>query len=64
MNDEYLTEQALHVRMLAENADPFTKRRLLNLAEQYEARLGRPSRATRAVSAVDNEQQSDGGNGG
>jgi hypothetical protein len=49
MNDEYLKEAALRVRALAENADPFTKKRLLDLAERYDARLGKPSRATRAL---------------
>jgi hypothetical protein len=37
------------VRAIAENADPFTKKRLLALAEGYDARLGRPSRATRQL---------------
>jgi hypothetical protein len=49
MNDEYLKEQAERVRALADKADPFTKRRLLDLAESYDARLGRPSRATRQL---------------
>jgi hypothetical protein len=52
MNDEYLKEQALRVRTLAGNADPFTKKRLLDLAERYDARLGGPSRATRALSSL------------
>jgi hypothetical protein len=36
---------------LAENADPFTKKRLLDLAERYDARAGGPgpSRASRGI---------------
>jgi hypothetical protein len=48
MENSLLKEQADRCRFLAEKADPFTKRRLLDLAEKYEDRLGRPSRATRA----------------
>jgi hypothetical protein len=66
MNDEYLKEQAQRVRALAENADPFTKRRLLDLAERYDARLGRPSRATRVLGslAANNQQRPDHRNDG
>ena len=46
MNDEFLKDRAKTVRSIADNADPFTKERLLKLAERYEGRLGRPSRAT------------------
>ena len=49
MNEDYFKEQAERVRALANNADPFTKRRLLDLAESYDARVGRPSRATREL---------------
>ena len=49
MSDEYFKQQAERVRALADNADPFTKRRLLDLAEKYDAKLGRPSRATREL---------------
>ncbi len=41
MNDEYFKEQAERVRALADKADPFTRRRLLDLAESYDARLER-----------------------
>jgi hypothetical protein len=34
---------------LAENADQFTKRCLLDLAEKYDDRLGRPSRVVRTL---------------
>jgi hypothetical protein len=47
MDSSFLKEQADRCRRLAENADQFTKRRLLDLAEGYEDRLGRPSRASR-----------------
>lgn len=49
MDEGYFREQASRVRALAERADPFTKKRLLNLAEHYDARAGKPSRATRGL---------------
>jgi hypothetical protein len=49
MDSSFLKEQALRCRGLAENADRFTKRRLLDLAEKYEDRLRLPSRASRTV---------------
>jgi hypothetical protein len=49
MDSSFLKKQALRCRDLAENADQFTKRRLLDLAEKYEDRLGHPSRASRTV---------------
>jgi len=48
MDNSFLKEQADRCRRLAENADKFTKRRLLDLAEKYDERLDRPSRATRS----------------
>lgn len=53
MNDEYFKQQAARVRALADNADPFTRKRLLDLAERYDAKLGRPSRATRQLRLPD-----------
>jgi hypothetical protein len=47
--DEFIEERAKLVRWLAERADPFTKIRLLNLAERYEDKLGRRRRAARKV---------------
>jgi hypothetical protein len=44
MENSFLKEQADRCRRLADNADQFTKRRLLDLAEKYEDRLGRSSR--------------------
>jgi hypothetical protein len=49
MDSAFLKEQAMRCRSLAENADQFTKRRLLDLAEKYDDRSGRPSRASRTL---------------
>jgi hypothetical protein len=49
MDSSFLKEQADRCRSLAEKADQFTKRRLLDLAAKYDDRLGRPSRASRAL---------------
>jgi hypothetical protein len=61
MNDAYFKEQSLRVRAIADKADPFTKKRLLALAESYDARIGRPSRATRQLPfvAIDNDKPAD-----
>jgi len=39
MNDDFNKDRAILVRDLAEKADPFTKKRLLDLAIRYEAGL-------------------------
>jgi hypothetical protein len=39
MNDDFNKERAVLVRDLADKADPFTKKRLLDLATRYEAGL-------------------------
>jgi hypothetical protein len=49
MDSSFIKEQADRCRRLAENADQFTKRRLLDLAEKYDDRLGGPSRAVRTL---------------
>jgi hypothetical protein len=49
MDNSFLKEQADRCRSLAEIADQFTKRRLLDLAEKYDSQLGRPSRGSRAL---------------
>ena len=36
MNDEFLKQRAVTVRAMAEKADPFIKKRLLDLADRYE----------------------------
>jgi hypothetical protein len=61
MNEEYFKEQSRRVRTIAENADPFTRKRLLALAESYDSWLGRPSRATRQLQLlpINNEKQTD-----
>ena len=41
MDSEFLKQRAAHCRFLAEKADPFIKRRLLDLAAKYEASLPR-----------------------
>jgi hypothetical protein len=46
MDDEFLKQRVRLIRDLADKADPFTKRRLMDLARSYDARLARPSRAT------------------
>ena len=38
--NEFFAERVALVRQLADRADPFTKNRLLKLAERYEERLG------------------------
>jgi hypothetical protein len=42
MDREFCREQARLVRSLGDRADPFIKRRLLQLAEHYERRLSVP----------------------
>jgi hypothetical protein len=50
MDNSFLEEQAARCRKLADSADQFTKRRLLDLAARYEDRLlGKPSGATRLM---------------
>jgi hypothetical protein len=55
MDVQYLKEQVERCRRLAEQADAFTEKRLLNLAAEYEARIVeiekgyRPSAASRLL---------------
>jgi hypothetical protein len=49
MDNSFMKEQAERCRRLAENADPFIKRRLLDLAAKYDDRLDLPSRASRTL---------------
>jgi hypothetical protein len=50
MDESFLKEHAARCRSLADKADEFTKRRLLDLASRYENRLrGRASRASRII---------------
>jgi hypothetical protein len=41
MDTAFIKEQAARCRSLAENADPFTKQRLLDLAARYDLILSR-----------------------
>jgi hypothetical protein len=49
MDVSFLQESAERCRSLAEKADEFTKRRLLDLAKKYEHRIARSSPATRFI---------------
>jgi hypothetical protein len=50
MAETFLKEQAARCRSLAENADPFIKGRLLDLAARYDDRLaGNKTRASRLM---------------
>jgi hypothetical protein len=51
METQYFREQAQRVRDIAEKADPFTKKRLLALAEYYEARALESPRPLRPIKA-------------
>ena len=50
--NEFIAERAKLVRQLADNADPFTKTRLLKLAETYDQRLGLRSKAVQRKEPV------------
>jgi hypothetical protein len=41
MDSQFIKQCAAHCRSLAERADPFIKRRLLDLAVSYDAKLDR-----------------------
>lgn len=49
MDQIFFRQQALRARDLAEKADPFTRKRLLDLADKYDAKAGGPSRASRLI---------------
>jgi hypothetical protein len=46
---EFIEERTRVIRTMASTADPFTKLRLMALAEKYERQLGKPSRAVREI---------------
>ena len=50
MNEDFLRQHAKTVRAMAEKADPFTRKRLLDLAERYERRP-RPPIPIQSISA-------------
>jgi hypothetical protein len=56
MNDEYFREQAARVRNIARLADPFTKKRLLALAEQYDAAKPSPRKPRSPPVTVQGDQ--------
>jgi hypothetical protein len=49
MDQEFYRQQAQRVRDLAQRAHPFTKKRLLDLADGYDVKGGGPSRASRVI---------------
>jgi len=51
MDSSFLKDHAARCRSLADKADEFTKRRLLDLAARYDDRLRQPSRASRVINA-------------
>ena len=55
MDDEFLKQRAQFIRDLADKADPFIKRRLMDLAINYDARIARPARATVTLLSNDTE---------
>ena len=44
MNHEFLRERAQALRAIADTADPFTEKRLLDLAKRYEDNIARGQR--------------------
>jgi hypothetical protein len=40
LDSEFFKQQALRARDLAEKANPFTRKRLLDLADRYDAKAG------------------------
>jgi hypothetical protein len=59
MNDDYYKQQAARVRSIASLADPFTKKRLLALAEQYDGAKPSPRRSMQMKQSADHEAGSD-----
>ena len=49
MDSDFCREQALRARDLAEKADQFTRKRLLALADRYDAKASGPSRVSRMI---------------
>jgi hypothetical protein len=49
MDDEFYRERARHIRELADEADPFIRKRLRDLAGNYDAMVRRSHRATAVV---------------
>ena len=49
LDDEFYKERARHVRELADKADPFIRKRLLDLAGNYDALVRRSPRTMATV---------------
>jgi arginine utilization protein RocB len=64
MDEDYFKEQAARVRQIASNADPFTKRRLLDLAQKYDGRKSIRRPAPLPSVTIDHQQHLDNHNGG
>jgi hypothetical protein len=66
--DEFYREQIVRLRALATNADPFIKKRLLDLADKYNARIGKKAKPGLPLPSVTIKQQANdqhsGGNSG
>ena len=57
MDEGFLRDRLLYIRKLAENADPFIKKRLLDLAAAYERRPGlKPKALVNESAKVASEQ--------
>jgi hypothetical protein len=63
MNDDDLDKLAKRVRDLADHADPFTKKRLLALAERYVAGELSPRRTPLPPVWINDQDHTDHGNG-
>ena len=57
MTDDHLKEMSERCRSLAERADDFTKRRLIDLALKYEARVNGRSLATQRLVTMNGKVQ-------
>ena len=49
LDDEFYKERARHIRELVDKADPFIRKRLLDLAGNYDSMIRRSPRTTVAV---------------
>jgi hypothetical protein len=49
LDSKFFKQQALRARDLAKKADPFTRKRLLDRADRYDAEAGGPSRTSRRI---------------
>jgi hypothetical protein len=52
MDDEFYRDRARNIREIADKADPFIRKRLLDLAGNYDAMVRRSHRATAVAPAV------------